>query len=202
MGRARTFENTVQVRVKDSQGELIREVYETSVGEMGHHNPFTARVWLSRDPGGEVTVESFEYSAKDGSVRSLTSVKAGIPAPRMEVTVDFAGADCDASRTLRRRVPATVSVARLLVEILVAGPTAEERAQGASHPFPSGSRVESVILRDGVLTVDFDHRLRNVGGSCAVQAIRSSVTRTLRRIPSVREVIITAGGSRELALQP
>lgn len=202
MGRARTFENTVQVRVKDAQGALLREVYETSVGEMGNHNPFTARVWLSRDPGREVLVESFEYSAKDGSVRSLTSTRVAIPPARMEATVEFATSDCDATRAFTRRVPSTVSVARLLVELLVDGPTAEERAQGATHPFPPGSRVQSVILRNGELTVDFDHRLQNVGGSCAAQAIRSTVTRTLSRLPSVREVIITAGGSRELALQP
>lgn len=202
MGRARTFENTVQVRVLDASGETMTEVYETSVGEMGNHNPFTARVWLGRDPGSHVTVQSFEYSAKDGSVRSLTSERVPIAAPRTEVAVDFATAECTETKTFRRSAPSAVAVARLMVEILVAGPTAEERAQGATHPFPPGARVRSVNLRDGVLTVDFDERLQNVGGACKAQAIRTATTRTLARLPSVREVIITAGGSRDLALQP
>src|SRR5688500_13159636 len=38
-GRARTFENTVQVRVRDASGREIVEVFTTSTGEMGHHNP-------------------------------------------------------------------------------------------------------------------------------------------------------------------
>ena len=84
----------------------------------------------------------------------------------------------------------------------MAGPTGEERSAGATGPFPRGSRVESVILRQGELTVDFNERLQNVGGSCRALGIRESVTRTLSRLPAVRRVIITAGGSAELALQP
>jgi hypothetical protein len=88
------------------------------------------------------------------------------------------------------------------VEALVAGPTAEERRAGAEHPFPEGSRVESVILRDGTITVDFNERLQNVGGACRATMIRQAVTETLKRLPSVKKVVITAGGSEALALQP
>jgi hypothetical protein len=59
-----------------------------------------------------------------------------------------------------------------------------------------------VILRNGTLTVDFNHRLQNVGGACAATAIRESVTRTMKALPSVQRVIITAAGSEKLALQP
>ncbi|MGZ8851164.1 MAG: GerMN domain-containing protein [Thermoanaerobaculia bacterium] len=53
-----------------------------------------------------------------------------------------------------------------------------------------------------MLTVDFNERLQNVGGSCTVTAIRESVTKTLQRLPTVKKVVITAGGSEKLALQP
>ena len=59
-----------------------------------------------------------------------------------------------------------------------------------------------MILRDGTLTVDFNERLQNVGGSCRAQMIRAAVTETLSRLPSVKKVVITAGGSETLALQP
>ena len=93
-------------------------------------------------------------------------------------------------------------MARLLVEALVNGPTAEERRGGAVTAFPERSAVQSVILRDGVLTVDFNDRLQNVGGSCRAQMIRVSVTETIGRLPVVKKVMITAGGSDKLALQP
>ena len=201
-GRARTFENTVQVRVRDARGRAITETFTTSVGEMGHHNPFVVRVWLTRSPGDSVIVEAFEYSANDGSVRSLTADTVAYSVSSTTLTLDFPTTDCSRTVTVRRPAPRTVAVARLLAEALVAGPDSSERAAGAVSPFPPGSRVESVILRQGELTVDFNDRLQNVGGSCAAQAIRTSVTRTLSRLPAVRRVIITAGGSEELALQP
>lgn len=200
-GRARTFENTVQVRARDARGNVITEVFETSVGEMGHHNPYVAQLWLVRDPGPHVTVEAFEYSAMDGSVRSLTSKRVEMPATRTKLTLLFA-TDCTRTAPFTRDVPSTVSVARLLAEMLVAGPTDTEKTAGASAPFPRRSRVNSVVLRGGDLTVDFNEALQNVGGSCAAQAIRESVTQTLSRLPAVKRVVITAAGSQKLALQP
>src|SRR5688572_12831629 len=90
-GRARTFENTVQVRARDDQGGEIAEVFTTSVGEMGNHNPFVASVWLTRPPGSQVIVESFEYSANDGSVRSLIADTIAFPVPSSIFIVDFPG---------------------------------------------------------------------------------------------------------------
>lgn len=201
-GRARTFENTVQVRVRDARGDLIAETFTTSVGEMGNHNPFVVRLWVARSPGDSVIVEAFEYSAKDGSVRSLTADTVAYPVQNTTLTLDFPTSECTSTVTVRRSAPRTVALARLLAEALVAGPDSSEGSTGATSAFPRGSRVESVILRQGELTVDFNERLQNVGGSCAAQAIRTSVTRTLSRLPAVRRVIITAGGSEPLALQP
>ncbi|MEX2153865.1 MAG: Gmad2 immunoglobulin-like domain-containing protein [Gemmatimonadaceae bacterium] len=202
-GRARTFENTVQVRVRDAEGDVITEEYTTSVGEMGHHNPYSAQLWIARDPGPRVTVEAFEYSAKDGSVRSLTSTVLPYDVARMQVTLLFpVGDDCTSTRAFTRAVPKSAAVARLIVEALVAGPDSSEKAAGAVSPFPRGSDMNSVVLRDGVLTVDFNERLQNVGGSCAATAIRQSVTHTLQRLPAVKRVVITAAGSEKLALQP
>lgn len=122
---------------------------------------------------------------------------------RMQVTLEFpVGNDCVETRPFTRVVPESPAIARLLVEALIAGPVVAERAAGAVSPFPPGSDVNSVVLRGGVLTVDFNERLRNVAGSCAATAIRRSVTRTLERLPAVKRVLITAAGSEKLALQP
>jgi spore germination protein GerM len=144
----------------------------------------------------------FEYSAEDGSVRSLTSKQVAFQSALMPLTVLFTANECGRTKAFTREVPISVAVARLLVETLVAGPNEQEKAAGASAPFPPGSSVRGVVLRGGELTVDFNERLQNVGGSCAAEAIRESVTQTLTRLPAVKRVLITAGGSRELALQP
>ena len=147
-------------------------------------------------------MEAFEISAKDGSERSLVAVSRPFSVPPIEVSLDFPDQGCTAVVAFRRSMPKSVAMARLLLEALIAGPTAEERKKGAAAPFPEGSRVESVNLRDGILTVDFNERLQNVGGSCAARMIRESVTQTLRRLPNVKTVVLRAGGSESLALQP
>lgn len=190
-GRARTFENNVVLRVRDARGELIRETYTTSDGEIGHHNPYRGQVWLTRDPGARITVEALEYSAKDGSERSRTREQRPFNIESIDVKLRVPNDDCTGLVTETRRVPKSVGAARLLVELLLELPV-----------FPKGSAVNSVNLRDGVLTVDFNERLQNVGGSCAAQMIRASVTETLQQLPTVKRVVITAGGSEKLALQP
>ena len=201
-GRARTFENAVSIRVRDARGTLVAEEHTTSVGEMGRHNPYEAQLWMVRDPGGSVTVEAFEYSAKDGSIRSLTSKAAKYDVDPFAATLTFPVGDCTKTAVFRRPIPKSVAMARLLIEVLLEGPTAEEKAAGASSPFPSGSEVRSVLMREGEVVVDFNEKLQNVGGSCRVAAIQKSVTETLLQLPTVKRVVITAGGSKDLALQP
>jgi len=200
-GRARTFENAISARVLDARGDTIQEVHGTSTGgEMGQHNPFTLRAWLVRDPGPRITAQAFDYSAMDGSVIGLTSRDVAIPPGRRSATVFFTSTDCT-TKPFARNVPPAVASARLLAEMLVAGPTADERRADAYQSFPHGSAVNTVALRDGVLTVDFNERLQNVGGACTARALRDAITKTLS-LPGVKQVVITAAGSRELALQP
>jgi hypothetical protein len=201
-GRARTFENSVALRVRSADGRIVATGFTTSRGEMGRHNPFQGTLWLTSDPGSAVTVEALEYSAKDGSEQSLARLEKKFAVEAIRPKLYFPDEACTAVRPFVRRMPKSVSMARLLVEALVGGPGRSERAAGASTPFPEGSGVQSVVLRDGVITVDFNDRLRNVGGSCRAEMIRESVTSTLMALPSVRRVVITAAGSEPLALQP
>lgn len=200
-GHARTFENAVSVLARGTDDKVIREVHVMSDGEMGHHNPFEAELWLIR-ASTFVTVEAFEYSAKDGSVQSLATEDVDLPKETISAKLVFPAGDCTRFTTVTRTMPKSVSVARLLIEALLAGPMPAEKRKGASAPFPPDSAVKSVALREGVLTVDFHERLQNVGGSCAATAIRESVTRTLKQLPNVTRVVIKAGGSEALALQP
>lgn len=200
-GRARTFENNVIVRARSGE-KILREIAVTSEGEMGRYNPYTAQLWLTQQPGSELTIEAFEYSAKDGSVQSLDSQTVKFNVTPVRLKLHFPASDCTRFIAVERAMPKSVSLARLILEALIDGPDEEERKRGASPAFPHGSAVRSVNLRNGILTVDFNERLQNVGGSCAVLAIRESVTRSLRELPAVKKVVITAGGREDLALQP
>jgi hypothetical protein len=201
-GDARTFENTVSLRLRDATGALLQETFTTSVGEMGQHNPYEASLWVTRDPGPQITVEVFEHSANDGSIRSLARRTLPYDVERVPIQLFFPVGDCTKIQPFRRTVPKSVAMARLLLEALLAGPTAEETKRGASGVFPRGAAIRSVVLRGDELQVDFNERLTNVGGSCTAQAIRDTVTRTLLQLPSIKRVRISARGNVEQALQP
>jgi hypothetical protein len=201
-GRARTFENNVALRVRAADGTLITEGFTTANGDMGQHNPYRGTLWLTRNPGKRVIVEALEYSAKDGSERSLVRVERPFAVETVSARLSFPDRSCSGVKPYTRAIPKTISMARLLVEALIAGPTAAEKKSGAETPFPSGSRLESINLRGGTITVDFNERLQSVGGACRAQMIRAAVTATLRQLPTVKKVVITAGGSESQALQP
>lgn len=201
-GLARTFENNVVLRARAADGSVIVEGFTTATGEMGQHSPYRGSLWLTRQPGNRITVEALEYSAKDGSETNLARVERPFNVAAVEASLYFADENCTGVKPYTRRIPKSISMARLLVEALVQGPTADERSHGAAVSFPEGSAVRSVILRNGTLTVDFNERLQNVGGSCRAQMIRAAVTETVRKLPAVKSVVITAGGSEKLALQP
>jgi hypothetical protein len=195
-GRARTFENNVVVRIRDSKNALIAERFTTARGDMGTHNPYDIEMFVTRDPGSSITIEALEYSAKDGSERSLTRVKSPFAVPLVDLTLFLhdpkrAPTDCTQVFATTRRVPKSISAARLVAETLL-----------TTDQFPRGAMVRSINLRNGVVTVDFNERMQNVGGSCRAQAVRASLERSLGALDGVRSVVITAMGSREMALQP
>ncbi|MGA7616127.1 MAG: Gmad2 immunoglobulin-like domain-containing protein [Thermoanaerobaculia bacterium] len=206
-GEARTFENAVTIRLLDQQQRLISETHAVAEGEMGSFNPFSARVWITRWPGTSMTVEALEISPKDGSVRSRATAAVRIALPQEKVKLympnsRMAPTDCDQVFPLEREFPKTAAIGRVALEALMSGPTPAEKAEGYSNPFPPGSAVESLEIANGVAIVDFNERLKNVGGSCRAQAIRAAVENTLRAMHTVDRVEIRAGGSEAEALQP
>ena len=206
-GTARTFENNVVVEVLDEEGDRILQTSTTARGELGSFNPWKTELWLTSWPGKAVTVRALEHSAKDGSVRSLAAVTLDNGIEQREITLYLPNErrspnDCSVVHPVSHVVPASIGMARLLVESLLSGPTRFEQAQGFTSPFPPGARVESIAVDGSTVTVDFSAAMQNVGGSCRVQAIRAAIERTLEELPNVDRVRITAGGSEELALQP
>jgi spore germination protein GerM len=164
-------------------------------------------VFLTTDPGQSVRVVIFESSAKDGSIRSRDSAIVRVRGDRSTVNLHFPNAtkwpnDCSKVGQTVRNLPTTISPARLAVEALIEGPQQSETIRGFSNPFPDGSQLQSIKLAGGTVTVDFNERLRNVGGSCRALGIRAAVEQTLLAIDGIDRVVITADGSEPLALQP
>jgi len=89
------------------------------------------------------------------------------------------------------------------LEELLKGPTLEEQEKGYLTNINPGVNINSLIVENNIVKVDFDEQLGfQVGGSCRVMAIRSQITGTLVQFPEINDVIISINGRIEDILQP
>lgn len=66
-GNARTFENTVNIRLSDSSGNVLVETFTTAnAPDVGQFGPFEKEIDFD-SVDSEGLLEVFQYSAKDGS---------------------------------------------------------------------------------------------------------------------------------------
>jgi hypothetical protein len=213
-GLARTFENNVVYRVTDlASNKVLAHGYGTATGEMGKFSPYTIDV--KPNTAGvqfptRAIVEVFENSAKDGSEIN----KVQIPV-RMDIGADEPNAvevffsnskrgsnyNCELVFSVPRSIPQTQALATIALQRLLAGPTAEERAQGYESQIPSGTKLNKVAVAGGVARADFSSEMNTAAGSCRVGAIRSQIERTLKQFSTVKSVVITVNGKGDV-LQP
>lgn len=109
--------------------------------------------------------------------------------------------DCRQVFPLERTVAQTDAVGRASIEELLLGPTSAEKRDGYFSSIPSGAKLNSLTISDGVAKVDFNNTIE-AGGSCRVSAIRAQVIQTLKQFATVREVEISVEGRVADALQP
>ena len=74
-GEARVFENTFQIRLKDSnEAVLVEKTAMANAPDMGQFGPFGELLLFDKPNAGTGMVEIFSYSAKDGAVQDLVSI--------------------------------------------------------------------------------------------------------------------------------
>ena len=211
-GQARVFENTLQVRLLDSEGEvLVERTVMADAPDIGQFGPYRVELYYPEVTGEAGTVEAFQYSARDGSEIDKVSVPVRFQEVDFtEVEVFYSNRktdpdmeECDTTYSVTRRIPETVTVARAALEQLLMGPTRGEGEQGSFTNINAGVKINSLVIENGTATVDFNEALdEGVAGSCLVQSIRSQITNTLTQFNSVNDVVISVNGETEDVLQP
>jgi len=110
--------------------------------------------------------------------------------------------NCEKVYSVERQVFKKKAMVQALEELLK-GPTLEEQEKGYLTNINPGVNINSLIVEDDIVKVDFDEQLGfQVGGSCRVLAIRSQITETLVQFSEINDVIISINGRIEDILQP
>ncbi len=111
--------------------------------------------------------------------------------------------DCTKVLSTVRVVPETPAIAKKTIEELLLGPTIGEIGDGMLTIIPSGVKLNSLLIKNGVATADFNGKLiEGVAGSCKVGAIRAQIEETLHQFPTITDVVISVNGVSEGILQP
>jgi len=128
-------------------------------------------------------------------------------AENMTVQVYFSrtgdeSAECDETGSVVRIIPKTVGVGTAALEELLKGPTAEEKANRYVTNIPLGSKLNSLVIKNGEARADFNAITESGGGSCSMAARTNQIVRTLLQFPTVKKVVLSIDGRTEDIFQP
>jgi len=213
LGEARVFESTFLYALKDGAGNLLANGFTSAKApEVGKFGPFVISLWYDeREDGVPATVEVYNRSAKDGSIENLISIPVLLSnAETVGISIYFANSKidpsaelCEVTYSITRAVEKTQAPAQRALEMLLAGPTTAEKELGYfTNITDKDIKVQGLTIEDGVAKVDFSSGLNDIGGSCAVSAIRSQIENTLKQFESVDRVVISVNGGTEEVLEP
>lgn len=208
-GEARTFENSVSVRLTEQGGRVLIEDFTTANSpDIGQFGPFEISLSYPKPSQQSGMIEVFQYSARDGSETDKVTIPVTFQTTdELTVQVFFnntsRGAECEKVLPTNRQIPYTQQTARAALEELLKGPSQAEKNQGYISSINPGIRIQRLSIENGVAYVDFDSKLEDqIGGSCRVTAIRAQITQTLLQFETVNSVIISVNGRTEDILQP
>ncbi len=118
-------------------------------------------------------------------------------------TKDPDASHCDVTYAVNRTIPKTNAVGAAAINELLKGPTTSEKNNGYFTAINTGTKLNSLVIENGVARADFDAKLgEGVGGSCKTMEIISQITSTLKQFSSVKSVVISINGQSENILQP
>ncbi len=212
-GRARVFENTFNYRLLGANNEVLFEYFGTAdAPDTGYFGDFAVKIPIPSGAPADLTVQVFEYSAKDGSIVNLVSVPVRVKDTttttfqvffqneQKQKVSDPQMLSCEPVFPVSRTVFKTSEVAYLALNELLSGVRSNETTQGFSSALPEHVGVNRIAISNGTASVDFSNDMS--GGSCAVTARRAQLEKTLTQFPSVKRTAFSAFGQTESVLQP
>lgn len=104
----------------------------------------------------------------------------------------------------RRVISASGEGGRQVLEMLIQGPSGDERADDFQYPLSIRTRIISFSVEDGTARVEFDQELDNVRGRPYSELVYWSIVYTLTEISGIRGVALTRSGRplREFGYPP
>lgn len=90
------------------------------------------------------------------------------------------------------------------IELMIAGPSKDDKKDGFYTTIPEGTKINSVSIDKDIISIDFNSKLNEGGGSCDMSQRRSQIENTIRHLPFAKDkkINITVEGDNAQVLQP
>ena len=219
-GRARAFEGTVNVEVRDDFGRALATGIVTGRGD-GNLGEFAGGIAITPTEAEAGALILSTASAEDGSVQEATVIRvvfgAGtarctapfeeVPPPVVRVFLLCPDNGGDPVTVAVERTAPDQGVLRAAVEFLLAGPNTEEADAGLQSMFSkdTGRMLRSVSIDDGRAVVDFERGLAeaipNASTSAGSGALLAQLDATVFQFESIDSVEYRLDGSCEEFMQ-
>jgi spore germination protein GerM len=103
--------------------------------------------------------------------------------------------DCGLVYPVKRKIFKTEAIAKATLEELIKGPTKEEEKLGYYGAVPVGTKINSINIKNGLLSIDFSKEIENNFASCSGLFRLSSINKTLKQFPSVKDIQFAVDGN-------
>lgn len=110
--------------------------------------------------------------------------------------------DCKEIIAVKRTILKTPQIATAALELLLDGPSEQEKSEGYISPIPDGSELNSLSIKDGVAYADFSSLTESGGGSCSMTMRVAQIKQTLLQFPTIKDIVLSVDGITDPIFQP
>jgi hypothetical protein len=112
------------------------------------------------------------------------------------------GENCATVYPITKYITKTPQIATAAVELLIQGPTDDEKSAGYFSSVPTNTFINSIAINNGVAKIDFSKEVESGGGSCSMAMRVAQIKQTLLQFPTVKNVVLSINGQTEPIFQP
>jgi hypothetical protein len=202
------FEGNILINLLDKEGKMLKQGHGTAISDWMTAEPvsFTASInTIGLSGPGYIEIKQDDPSDGEGGPARKILIPVifdNVAEKTMVVKLYFPNTkfnpdmlDCSLVYPIEREIAFTPAVATATLNELIKGPTVYEKEQGYFSVLPIETKINSIKIENGILSVDFNKIVESGGGSCNMASKLSSLNNSLKQFETVNEVIISVEGN-------
>jgi hypothetical protein len=204
-GFSRAASASLDWRLRDAGGAIVQSgTLGLNTALLNQYQPFRLEIFLAAVSAPAFTLELSGPRGVDlvSVPLQLLSIEPLTFKVYFPNSSQGSARDCTKVFAVERTLAPTSAVSRAALLELLKGPTSAEKAKGYYSSLLPSLQVNSVVVGDDVVAVDFNQPINWVRTGCGLTSARAQIASTLAEFGSVMAVHLTVGGENLVVLEP